>query len=103
MKPLEESVFSSQAAGAADDTPDDDPPIGLKGRWCVGREFNVLALIKGEERYIYVYDDASRAPLLEAFRCQADDPNLSLNWFDAAVLTQKAHEQAASAPHLSRF
>lgn len=64
----------------------------------MGREFNVLALIKGEERYIYVYDDASRSPLLEAFRTQAADPNLSLNWFDAAVLTQKAREQAADQP-----
>ena len=63
----------------------------------MGREFNVLALIKGDERYIYVYDDASRSPLLETFHTQAADPNLSLNWFDAAVLTQKAREQAASA------
>ena len=62
----------------------------MKERWGVGREFNVLALIKGEERYVYVYDDASRSPLLETFRTQAADPNLSLNWFDAAVLTQKA-------------
>lgn len=63
----------------------------------MGREFNVLALIKGDESYVYVYDDASRAPLLETFQSQAGDPNLSLNWFDAAVLTQKAHEQAAAA------
>ena len=63
----------------------------------MGREFNVLALIKGEERYVYVYDDDSRAPLLETFRTQADDPNLSLNWFDVEVLSQKAHEQAAAA------
>jgi hypothetical protein len=71
----------------------------------VGREFNVLALIKGDEHYVYVYDDASREPLLETFRSQADDPNLSLNWFDAAVLTQKAREQAATAssPVSSRF
>ena len=62
----------------------------------MGREFNVLALIKGEERYVYVYDDVAAA-LLEAFHTQAGDPELSLNWFDAAVLTQKAHEQAASA------
>jgi hypothetical protein len=72
-------------------------PLDVKGRWGVGREYNVLALIKGEERYVYVYDDASRVPLLETFRSQADDPNLSLNWFDAAVLTQKAREQAAAA------
>jgi hypothetical protein len=63
----------------------------------VGREFNVLALIKGVERYVYVYDDRSREPLLEVFRAQAADPDLSLNWFDAAVLAQKAHEQAAPA------
>ncbi|HWG41990.1 MAG TPA: hypothetical protein VN688_04330 [Gemmataceae bacterium] len=63
----------------------------------MGREFNVLALLKGEERYIYVYDDDSRSPLLEAFRAQAADPDLSLNWFDVVVLSQKAREQAASA------
>jgi hypothetical protein len=62
----------------------------------VRREFNVLALIKGCERYVYVYDDVSRGPLLETFRAQAADPGLSLTWFDVTVLTQKAHEQAAA-------
>ena len=61
------------------------------------REVNVLALIKDEERYVYVYDDESRDMLLRFFRQQAADANLGLSWFDAAVLTQKAHEQAASA------
>jgi hypothetical protein len=60
----------------------------------VRRELNVLALIKGSERYVFVYDEQSREPLLELFRAQAANPELSLNWFDAAVLTQKAHEQA---------
>ena len=69
----------------------------------MGREFNVLALIKGAERYVYVYDDASRSPLLETFRDQAADPELSLNWFDAAVLTQKAREQAAGTAAPPRF
>ena len=62
------------------------------------REFNVLALIKDDERYVYVYDDDSRETLIGLFREQAADPGYTLNWFDAAVLTQKAHEQAASAP-----
>jgi hypothetical protein len=66
----------------------------------VAREFNVLALIKGEERYVYVYDDVSRLPLLETFRVQAADPELSLNWLDVAVLTQKAREQAAGTAPL---
>jgi hypothetical protein len=62
----------------------------------VRRELNVLALIKGNERYVFVYDEQSRGLLLESFRAQAADPELSLNWFDAAVLTQKAHEQATA-------
>jgi hypothetical protein len=54
----------------------------------------VLALIKGNERYVFVYDDDSRQPLIDAFRDQAADPRLSFTWFDAAVLTEKAREQA---------
>jgi hypothetical protein len=60
----------------------------------VRREFNVLALIKGQERYVFVYDDQSRQSLLDAFRDQAADPRLSFTWFDASVLTEKAREQA---------
>jgi hypothetical protein len=62
----------------------------------VRREFNVLALIKGAERYVYIYDDVSRSDLLDAFRAHAASPELSLTWFDVAVLTRKAREQAGS-------
>ena len=63
----------------------------------VRREFNVLALIKGKERYVFVYDDSSRQTLIDAFRDLAADPESSFSWFDAAVLTDRAREQAASA------
>jgi hypothetical protein len=56
-------------------------------------EINVLALIKGTEHYIFVYDDGSRAQLIDTFRDQAADPALSLSWFDAMVLTTKARQQ----------
>ncbi len=62
------------------------------------KELNVLALVKGNERYVFVYDDESRQPLIDAFRNQAADPRLSFTWFDAAVLTEKAREQAKAAP-----
>jgi hypothetical protein len=62
----------------------------------MGQEFNVLALVKGQEHYIFVYDDDSRQPLIDALRDNAADPRLSFNWFDAAVLTQKAREQTAA-------
>lgn len=61
------------------------------------REFNVLALIKGNERYVFVFDDDSREELLDAFRDQAANPNVSFTWFDAALLTDKAREQARQA------
>jgi hypothetical protein len=61
---------------------------------------NVLALIKGAERYVYVYDDASRETLLQTFHDQAADSALSLNYFDAAVLAQKAREQAGASAEL---
>jgi hypothetical protein len=60
----------------------------------VHRELNVLALIKGNERYVFVYDDESREPLIDSFRDQAADPGLAFSWFDAAVMTEKAREQA---------
>ncbi len=56
-------------------------------------EVNVLALIKGVEHYIYIYDDESRPQVIDTFRDQAADPTVSLNWFDAMVLTTKAREQ----------
>jgi hypothetical protein len=61
------------------------------------RELNVLALVKGDERYVYVYDDHSRRLLLDAFQAHAADPELSLNWYDAAALARKAQEQAAQS------
>ena len=56
-------------------------------------ELNVLALVKGAEQYIFVYDDESRGELIDNFRDLAADPHLSLSWFDAMVLTTKAREQ----------
>lgn len=56
-------------------------------------DLNILALIKGEERYIFVYDDDSRIQLIDTVRDYAADPNVNLSWFDAIVLTNKAREQ----------
>lgn len=69
----------------------------------MAHEFNVLALVKGKERYVFVYDEASRAELAAAFREQAADPELSLTWFDALVLTKKAREQALEAADWEGF
>jgi len=63
----------------------------------MSREVNVLALLKGRERYIFVYDDESHDLLLETIRDQAADPKLSLTWFDATVLVKRSYEQMVEA------
>lgn len=64
----------------------------------VSREFNVLALVKGGERYVFVYDDDSGLALMDALRDLAADPELSFTWFDAAVLGERVREQALTVP-----
>ena len=50
---------------------------------------NVLALVKGSERYVFLYDDDSLPPLLQTLGRYAADPDLSFTWYDAAILSQK--------------
>lgn len=57
------------------------------------QELNVLALFKGPERFIFVYDDDSRDDLIDAIRDAAADPRVAISWFDAAVLTERARRQ----------
>jgi hypothetical protein len=49
---------------------------------------NLLALAKGDERYLFTYDDdeASRQELHRLFGRFAANPDLSFSWYDCAVL-----------------
>lgn len=53
---------------------------------------NVLALVKGDERYVFLYIDKERAELLRLLGRFASNPELSFTWYDAAVLSQKIRE-----------
>ncbi|MFO0796163.1 MAG: hypothetical protein U0804_01735 [Gemmataceae bacterium] len=61
------------------------------------RELNVLALFKGDEKYLFVYDDESRDALVDDIRHQAADPAVAISWFDAAVLTERVRNPTAAA------
>jgi hypothetical protein len=72
----------------------------------VTKDLNVLALVKGNERYIFLYDDDRRAETLRTLGRFASNPELSFNWFDAAVLSQKVRKPAsppADHPIAPRF
>ena len=53
------------------------------------REVNVLALVKDDERFVFLYDEQSVDTLLEQLGHCAADPELSFTWYDAAVLSQR--------------
>ncbi len=53
----------------------------------------VLALVKGEERYVFLYDDSSRAEALRTLGRYASNTELSFTWYDAAKLSQRIREE----------
>ena len=55
----------------------------------MSQDINVLALVKGEERYIFLFDDDRRAEALRTLGRFASNPELSFSWYDAAVLSQR--------------
>jgi len=69
----------------------------------VNQDINVLALVKGSERYVFLYDDSSRAETLRTLGRFASSPELSFTWYDAAVLSQKIRQEAQRATVHSRF
>jgi hypothetical protein len=56
------------------------------------RDINVIALVKGGERYVFLYDDESRDEALKMLGRYAANPELSFSWYDAAVLGQKVRQ-----------
>ena len=66
----------------------------------MNQEVNVLAMIKGEERYVFLYDDKNRIETLRMLGRYAADPQLSFSWYDAAVLSQRVRQTSnVPAPH----
>jgi hypothetical protein len=60
-------------------------------------DINVLALVKGQERYIFLYDDSQKAEALRVLGRFASNPELSFSWYDAAVLSQKIRQMGNEA------
>ncbi len=69
----------------------------------VNQDINVLALVKGNERYVFLYDDDNRAETLRTLGRYASNPDLSFTWYDAAVLSQKIRQESKSLAKPPRF
>lgn len=59
-----------------------------------------MALIKGQERFVFVYDAMSREMLIDEIRYRAADPDSPINWQDATLLTQRIRQESEGLhPH----
>lgn len=68
----------------------------------MAHDINVLALVKGKERYVFLYDDANRAETLRVLGRFASNPELSFTWYDAAILSQKIRQESQKKNSFSR-
>jgi hypothetical protein len=55
--------------------------------------YDVIALIRGNEKYLFIYDNESRAETLRTFGRFASNPELSFSWYDAAEMCQKVRKK----------
>ncbi len=59
------------------------------------RNRNVVALLKESgDRYVFLYDEESLPALILTLGRFAVDPELDFNWYDEAILSQKARKLA---------
>ena len=58
----------------------------------VEKNIRIIALVKGEEQYVFLYDENNRAETLRLLGRYASNPELSFSWYDAAVLSQKIRQ-----------
>jgi hypothetical protein len=63
--------------------------VAIKIGGAVSQDINVVALVKGEERYIFLFNDSQKSETLRTLGRYASDARLSFSWYDAAVLSQK--------------
>lgn len=56
------------------------------------RETNVVAIVKGDERYLFMFRDEHMDQAVRACGRWASDDDLSFTWYDAAVACQKMRQ-----------
>lgn len=63
----------------------------------MAKDINVLALVKGGERYVFLFDDDHKSECLRTFGKFASNADLTFTWYDAAVLSQKVRQSFSPA------
>ena len=63
-------------------------------------EVNVLALVKGDEHFLFLFDDDNRDETLRQLARFAANPELDFSWYDAAMLSQKIRDACPASDDL---
>lgn len=58
-------------------------------------DIHVMALLKGKERYVFIWRDEQEKDLLRTFGRFASNYELSFTWYDAAKLRQEVSRKGA--------
>ena len=53
---------------------------------------NIMALVKGSDRYVFLYRDGDTQDVRRTCGRFAANPELSFNWLDAAVISQRIRQ-----------
>jgi len=61
-----------------------------------GDETQIAALVKGNERYVFLFVVSRRSELLHTLGRFASNPELSFSWYDAAVISRKVREMGGT-------
>ncbi|MEO2012897.1 MAG: hypothetical protein ABGZ53_00850 [Fuerstiella sp.] len=72
----------------------------------MSKSMNVLALVRDDHRFIFLYDDDSVETMLTTLSQYASDPELEFTWYDAAMLAQRVRrmlEQQQFAEQMEDF
>lgn len=58
-------------------------------------EMSIAILSKGNEKYVFLYHDETKEQAIQMLWRFASNPELSFNWYDAAILCDRIRKAAA--------
>ena len=69
----------------------------------MSKSVNLLAMVRDEHRFVFLYDDNSIDSLLTTLSRYAEDPELEFTWYDAAMLSQKVRSMLEQQQRCEQF
>lgn len=69
----------------------------------MSKSVNVLALVRDDHRFLFVYEDGDVDTVLSTLSEYASDPELEFTWYDAAMLAQRVRRIRQTIPPAEDF